>query len=76
MTAPRRARNPFWGLLVLAAAGFCITVAAYLVAGLSNRDEPLNRFFNEHGGALTTGLAIATIVLGGLALTRPSTDAP
>ena len=69
MTAPRRARNPFWGLLVLSAAGFCIAVAAYLVAGFGNREEPLNQFFNAHGGALTTGLAVTTMLLAGLALT-------
>lgn len=69
MTSARKGRNPFWGLLVVSAAGFCIAVAAYLVAGFGNRDEPLNRFFNEHGGSLTTGLAVATMLLAGLALT-------
>jgi hypothetical protein len=64
-----RGRNPFWVLLVASAAGFCIAVAAYLVAGLGNREEPLNQFFNRHGATLTTGLAVSTMLLGGLALT-------
>ncbi|MBL8849638.1 MAG: hypothetical protein JNG89_08135 [Planctomycetaceae bacterium] len=68
MTAPRPARNPFWGLVVLSAAGFCIGVLAYVSAGLGDRTHPLNQFFNRHGAAVTIGLAIATVLSGGLAL--------
>lgn len=69
MSAPRVGRNPFWGLVVLSAAGFCIAVLAYVAAGFGNGAHPLHRFFNRHGGAVTIGLAIATILFGGLALT-------
>jgi hypothetical protein len=69
MSAPRAGRNPFWGLVVLSAAGFCIAVLAYVAAGFGNGAHPLHRFFNRHGAAVTIGLAIATILFGGLALT-------
>ena len=37
MTTSRTGRNPFWVLLVASAAGFCIAVSAYVVAGFGNR---------------------------------------
>lgn len=69
MSAPRPVRNPFWALLIAAAAGFCISVIAYVVAGFGDRVHPLNQLFNRHGAAITTGLAILTMLFGGLALT-------
>ncbi len=69
MKLPPAGRNPFWLLLVASAAGFCIAVTAYLVAGFGNREEPLNQFFNRYGATLTTGLAVSTMLLAGLALT-------
>ena len=68
MKSPRPASNPFWGLVVLSAAGFCICVLAYVAAGFGDRAHPLNRFFNRHGAAVTIGLATTTILSGGLAL--------
>lgn len=69
MTSPTPTRNPFWMLLIVAASGFCISVVAYVAAGFGDRTHPLNQFFNQHGGATTTGFAVATMLLGGLALT-------
>jgi len=68
MTAPRPARNPFWALVVISAAGFCICALAYVAAGFGDRTHPLNRFFNRHGAVVTIGLAIGTILSGGMAL--------
>jgi hypothetical protein len=56
-------------LLVVAAAGFCISTLAYVAAGFGDRAHPLNQFFNRHGAVTTTGFAVATMLLGGLALT-------
>ena len=69
MTVPRAPRNPFWALLIAAAAAFCIAVIAYVAAGFGDRAHPLNQLFNRHGAAITTGLAILTVLFGGLALT-------
>ena len=57
MSAPRPARNPFWALLIAAAAGFCISVIAYVAAG-----------FTE--GFFETGLSIWDVAAGSLLVTE------
>ena len=68
MNTNRRRANPFWGLVVLAATAFCVTILAYLASGLGNPATPLNQFFTRHGFRLVCGEAAFIVVTGMLAL--------
>jgi len=60
--------NPFWGIVIGAAGGFCVTILAYLAAGLGSPAAPLNRFFTRYGFLLVCVETAVIVVAGLLAL--------
>ncbi len=63
-----RRTNPFWGLVVAAGGGFCVTILAYLASGLGSPAAPLNRFFVRYGLLLVCLETAVIVVTGTLAL--------
>jgi hypothetical protein len=67
--------NPFWGLVIGAAGGFCVTILACLVSGMGSPAAPLNRFFTRYGFLLIcieTGIIVVAGVTA-LAVDRRQT---
>lgn len=60
--------NPFWGLVIGAGGGFCVTILAYLASGLGNPAAPLNRFFTRYGFLLVCIETVIIVVTGIAAL--------
>jgi hypothetical protein len=63
-----RYANPFWGIVVGASGGFCVTILAYLASGLGSPAAPLNQFFTRYGFLLICVETAVIVITGLLAL--------
>lgn len=69
MTPLRRTGNVLWMLVILAAAGFCLTVLALLAASFGDVNAPIVRLLNLHAGRIILVEVAATASCALLALT-------
>ena len=67
MTA-RPPSNPFWGLVVVSAVLFCVSILAYIAAGFGQPEAPVNRFLMTYGAMIVAVEAGMTVALGIAAL--------